>query len=81
MPIKDNVYISGDNLGICACCKREKDLRIGICWDCAVAECIVGDGVDMFDKTFPHAERIPYSEAMNRVKFLISKGWKPPEKE
>lgn len=33
----------------CASCGRIRDLRMGHCFDCAVAESIIADGTDMYD--------------------------------
>ena len=33
----------------CKCCKREKDLRMGYCFDCVEAESIIQTGLDMYD--------------------------------
>lgn len=63
----------------CLCCKREQELRMGFCFDCAGAESIIDDGTDMFDNELPEKDRIPGSVAINRLRFLIVKGWKPPK--
>jgi hypothetical protein len=38
---------------ICRCCQRNDridDLRFGVCFDCATAESIIDEGVDMYDQ-------------------------------
>lgn len=75
------VYISRDDIKKCPCCGRMKDTREGFCWDCADAESIIGDGIDMYENEMPDKDRLPGNSLwLNRVKFLIVKGWKPPEK-
>lgn len=77
----EKVYISQDQIQKCWCCGRKEDTRMGICWDCATAESIIGQGMDMFDKPMPVAEHnTQYSESLNQIKFLILKGWMPPKK-
>lgn len=57
----------------CLVCNKKKELREGVCFDCAEAENIIADGTDMYDKTI---ESIPgYSVHLTKLKFLISKGW------
>jgi hypothetical protein len=34
----------------CKCCNRDLDLRFGFCFDCATAESIIQEGLDMYDK-------------------------------
>ena len=48
----------------CKCCNREKDLRLGICFDCANAESIIVEGIDMWDNEIPKQEglSIPLSK-------------------
>ena len=60
----------------CKCCNKEKggDLIFGFCFDCAEAESIIADGVDMYDEKLPKEEG--FSRHMMKVKDLIRKGWK-----
>jgi hypothetical protein len=55
---------------------------MGFCFDCAQAESIINDGTDMFDVPIERENQLKSSSAeMNKVKFLIQKGWKPPERK
>lgn len=56
------------------CNKQTGDLRFGVCMDCATAESIIYDGTDMFDQGPENEE--PAKTAMEKLKFLIKKGWK-----
>jgi len=69
----EDTYVSMPNVAYCASCKRQKDLRMGYCFDCVEAESIIHDGKDMYEKG-------DAKTALQKVKFLIEKGWKPPEK-
>ena len=53
----------------CQCCKREKDLRFGFCFDCAEAESIIEEGVDMYDKEIPKQEGM--SKSMSKVYYIL----------
>jgi predicted ATP-dependent serine protease len=60
----------------CKCCGKKKELRIGVCWDCAEAESIIDDGTDMRDNgTVIDGERRPAKTAMEKLKLLIERGW------
>lgn len=50
------------------CNKDSEDTRLGVCWECAEAESIIGEGKDMYDKGNAKT-------AMDKLKMLISKGW------
>lgn len=61
----------------CSVCSRDgggNDLRMGVCFDCAEAEEIIQNGIDMFDKP-PKGQTEPAGSAMKKLKFLIEKGW------
>ena len=58
----------------CKACGKEKDLRIGTCFDCAEAESIIAEGFDMYDNG-PEKEGVPAETPMQKLKFLIKKGW------
>ncbi len=58
----------------CQCCGKDRDLRMGHCFACVEAESIINDGVDMFDKGINGKDK-PAKTAMEKLKFLISKGW------
>lgn len=61
---------------ICDICKKEKgnEIRLGVCWPCAEAETIIHDGLDMHDWG-PHNDKTPARTPMEKLKFLIKKGW------
>lgn len=54
----------------CKCCNREKDLRLGVCFDCANAESILVEGVDMWEKEIPKEEGL--STALSKLKHILS---------
>lgn len=60
----------------CAICGGEKSTRLGVCWDCATAESIIEDGTDMYENG-PDGSSKSAVTAMDKVKFLINKNWKP----
>jgi hypothetical protein len=53
----------------CKCCNREKDLRFGVCFDCADAESIVVEGVDMWDNEIPKQEGL--STGLSKVQHIL----------
>jgi hypothetical protein len=53
----------------CDCCKREQDLRFGICFDCAAAESVIMDGTDMYDKPIERQEGL--STALSKVQYIL----------
>jgi hypothetical protein len=55
----------------CKCCEREQELRFGFCFDCADAESVIVDGVDMWDKEVPKQEGMSLS--MSKVKYILKK--------
>ena len=59
----------------CSICKKNKDLRLGVCFVCADAESIIKEGLDMWDKGID-GEEVPAKTSMNKLKLLIQKGWK-----
>jgi hypothetical protein len=59
----------------CKICKKDRELRMGVCFDCADAESIIAEGVDMWDKGIDGKEE-PAKTAMDKLQFLISKGWR-----
>ena len=62
--------------GECKSCGKNKDLRLGHCWDCAEAESIIEDGTDMRDKgIFDNGTDRPAKTAMEKLRLLIEKGW------
>lgn len=58
-------------MGNCRICNKEKsanDLRYNVCWDCAEAESIIDEGVNMEDKG---NAKTP----MDKLRMLIQYGW------
>ena len=53
----------------CKCCNREKDLRLGVCFDCADAESIVVEGVDMWDNEVPAQNGL--STGLSKVQHIL----------
>ena len=48
-----------EDKNICRCCQRNgriDDLRFGVCFDCATAESIIDEGVDMYDQPIEKKE-------------------------
>jgi hypothetical protein len=31
----EDVYVVKENIGVCRCCGKEKDLRFGVCFECS----------------------------------------------
>jgi len=63
----------------CLVCNKNvggNDVRMGVCWDCAEAEEIIANGVDMYDKGPDGDVKKPASTSMDKLRFLIKKGWK-----
>jgi hypothetical protein len=55
----------------CKCCGRNLDLRFGVCFDCAEAESVIVEGVDMWDKEIPKVEGL--STALSKVHYILKK--------
>ena len=53
----------------CKCCKREKELRMGYCFDCVEAESIIQDGVDMHDEEIPVEDGL--TKGMSKLKRIL----------
>ena len=58
----------------CEICGKERELRLGACWNCVEAETIINDGTDMYDKGIDGGD-VTAKTAMEKLKFLIQKGW------
>ena len=59
----------------CSICKVEVGLngiRLGVCWDCAQAESIIAEGLDMNDKSLTGE---PAKSPLEKVKLLLARGW------
>ncbi len=57
--------------GICKCCNRQQDLRLGICMDCADCEYIIGEGLSMFDQEPVKIEG--YSTSMAKLRYVLER--------
>jgi hypothetical protein len=53
----------------CKCCDREEDLRLGVCFDCANAESIIVEGVDMWDNEVPKQDGL--SIGLSKVQHIL----------
>lgn len=55
----------------CKCCNREGiELRFGFCFDCANAESIIAEDVDMWDNKIEKVEGL--SEALSKVQHILN---------
>lgn len=71
----------------CIICGRKKELRFGVCWDCATAQSIIIDGVDHYNKgldsdnvnSFKGDKGYPAKTSLAKIHLLIQKGWQPPK--
>ena len=59
----------------CSICKKNKDLKLGVCFDCANAESIIAEGLDMWGRGIDKKED-PAKTSMDKLKLLIQKGWR-----
>ena len=57
--------------GICKCCNRQQDLRLGICMDCADCESIIEEGLDRHYKEPVKIEG--YSTSMAKLRYVLEK--------
>lgn len=55
----------------CKCCGRNKELRLGFCFDCVEAESIISTKLDMYDKPIKKEEDL--SQSMSELKFILHK--------
>ena len=55
----------------CKCCNREKELRVGVCFDCADAESVIVEGVNMCDKEIPKQEDL--LTGLSKLQYILSK--------
>lgn len=60
---------------ICKMCNKERDLRLGWCWDCASAQNILSTGKDMHEDEDSAEFEVPVAVANARLKKMIDKGW------
>ena len=67
----------------CKFCGRETETREDGCWECANAESIIAEGLDMYDKglgsdrreTFAGNKGTPATTPGDKLRLLIEKGW------
>ena len=73
-----NVHVVRQRIDVCVMCGKERDLRMGWCWDCAEAQNILATGLDMYasDEDEEKAVKFPIKEVNERLKLLINKGWR-----
>lgn len=55
----------------CKCCKREKELRMGYCFNCVEAESVIQEGVNMFDEEIPIREGL--TKGMSKLQYILEK--------
>ena len=55
----------------CKCCGRNKELRLGFCFDCVEAESIISTKLDMYDNPIKKEEDL--SQSMSELKFILHK--------
>ncbi len=58
----------------CKICKQEKELRVGVCFNCSDAESVIGDGLDLYERG-RNGTDTPAKTAKEKLQFLIEKGW------
>jgi len=56
---------------VCSCCEKNSELRMGVCFDCAECESVIGTGLDMREKDIPKLEG--FSSSMARLKYVLKK--------
>jgi hypothetical protein len=55
----------------CKCCNREKELRMGFCFDCVEAESVIVEGLTMYDEEVPTVEGL--SKGMSKLQYILKK--------
>ena len=55
----------------CKCCNREKELRMGYCFDCVEAESVIVEGVNMYDEEITTVEGL--SKGMSKLQYILRK--------
>ena len=61
------------NCKVCGQVCGQNGLRFGVCWECATAESIILDGVDMRDVGYMGR---PARTALEKLSMLVERGWK-----
>jgi hypothetical protein len=65
------------NCSVCGYAVTDNELRLSTCWECAEAESIISEGLDMFDCGMVGIKKKDQAKtSMDKLKFLIKKGWK-----
>jgi hypothetical protein len=62
-------------IGQCKFCGQNKDLRFGGCFDCAEAEAIIDEGLDMKDVGVGGEKDKAATYPGEKLKMLIERGW------
>ena len=55
----------------CKCCNREKELRMGFCFDCVESESVIVEGVNMRDEEIPQVEGL--TKGMSKLQYILKK--------
>lgn len=55
----------------CKCCQREKELRMGFCFECADCESVIETGLDMWDREVPKVDG--FSDSMSKLHYILKK--------
>jgi hypothetical protein len=53
----------------CKCCKRDKELRMGYCFDCVEAESIIETGLDMYDDEIQKVDGL--TKGMSKLQHIL----------
>lgn len=70
----ETIKLKGDIKMECKICSHNKELRMEVCFDCAEAEAIISEGLDMYDKG-RNETNDPEKTVIGKLQFLIEKGW------
>lgn len=82
----EGIYIAQDFESHCKICDVFTSLREAVCFDCAEAQSILIDGIDMYDKGldsdgesgFKGNKGRPAETAFEKLELLIQKDWRNP---
>jgi hypothetical protein len=55
----------------CKCCGRNRDTRMGYCFDCVDCESVIVEGVDMWDGEIPKIDGL--STNMSKLQYILKK--------
>jgi hypothetical protein len=55
----------------CKCCNREKELRMGFCFNCVESESVIVEGVNMYDEEIPQVEGL--TKGMSKLQYILKK--------